>query len=137
MSAVAGHMRRLRALLPGASIEVTGSASVDGLVANDIDLVVLVDDVASAAARVARAYAPLYREEWREDWAAFRDAGPPQVDVILTRAGTRGDEHHRLAWRLLATDPALLDEYRELKLTRDDYEARKRAFFERVVALLP
>jgi GrpB-like predicted nucleotidyltransferase (UPF0157 family) len=134
--AIAEHRRRLGSLIPGADARLTGSASVAGLAADDVDLVVLVDDVATAAARVAAAYAPLYPQEWSDDWAAFRDPGPPQVDIVLTRAGTRGDAHHRRAWQLLAGDPALLAEYRELKATRDDYEMRKAAFFERVVALL-
>jgi GrpB-like predicted nucleotidyltransferase (UPF0157 family) len=128
--------RRLRELLPGARVELSGSACVPGLEPDDLDLVALVDDVAAAAEIVRAEYPALYADEWRDDWAAFRDAGPPQVDIVLTRAGTLGDRHHRLAWELLAGRPELLDEYRELKATTGDYERRKREFFERVVALL-
>jgi GrpB-like predicted nucleotidyltransferase (UPF0157 family) len=130
------YERRIRELLPRADVSLTGSASVPDLEADDYDLVVLVDDVAGAAAILAEDYPPLYPEEWRDDWAAFRNAGPPQVDIVLTREGTGGDKHHRLAWRLLAEDPALLAEYRELKASPRDYERRKRDFFDRVVALL-
>lgn len=128
--------RRLRELLPGARVHLSGSASVPGLEAGDLDLVALVDDVATAAEILRSEYPALYRDEWRDDWAAFRDPGPPQVDIVLTRPGSLGDKHHRLAWELLGGRPDLLDEYRELKATPRDYERRKREFFERVVAQL-
>ena len=130
------HHRRIRAAVPSADVRVSGSASIEGLDANDLDLVALVPDVADAAARLRGVYRPLYEEEWREDWAAFRDPGPPQVDVVVTRLGTKGEAHHVRAWALLARDPALLDEYRALKGRYDDYERRKAAFFERLVARL-
>jgi GrpB-like predicted nucleotidyltransferase (UPF0157 family) len=126
------HARRLAALLPGAEIVVSGSASVPGLDAADLDLVALVDDVAVAARIVALAYPPLYEDEWRADWAAFRDPGPPQVDVVLTVRGSVGDAHHRQAWEVMRGDRALLDEYRALKHD----PAAKREFFERVVSAL-
>jgi hypothetical protein len=125
--------RRLRELLPEGRVHLSGSASLPGLEPGDLDLVVLVDDVATAAETLRPEYPVLYADEWREDWAAFRDPGPPQVDIVLTRPGTLGDKHHRLAWELLADRPDLLAEYRELKATPDDYERRKREFFERVV----
>ena len=128
--------RRLRELLPEGRVHLSGSASVPSLEAGDLDLVVLVDDVRAAAEILRSEYPVLYADAWRDDWAAFRDPGPPQVDIVLTRAGTLGDKHHRLAWELLADRPALLEEYRELKATPDDYEQRKREFFERVVAEL-
>jgi GrpB protein len=130
------HRQRIAASVPNASIVVTGSASVEGLHANDLDLVVLVSDVRDAAARLRKTYPPLYEDEWRDDWAAFRDPGPPQVDLVVTRPGTKGDAHHRRAWELLASDPGLLGEYRRLKASSEDYEQRKAAFFERVVSLL-
>ncbi len=123
-------------LVPGAEVELTGSASVPGLSADDLDLVILVPDVARSAALLRDVYPPLYEDEWRDDWAAFRDPGPPQVDVVVTREGTKGDAHHRLAWRLLAERPDLLEEYRELKASRIDLERRKAAFFERLIGLL-
>lgn len=128
--------RQLRALLPGAQVHLSGSASMPGLDPHDLDLVVLVEDVTESAARLERQYPPLYPDDWRDDWAAFRDPGPPQVDIVLIRAGSLGDKHHRLAWGLLATRPDLLEEYRELKRSTEDYELREREFFERVVALL-
>jgi len=133
---VAEHEDRIRSLVPLAEIRLTGSASVEGLAAGDVDLVMLVDDVEEAATRLAQAYPVLHRDEWRDDWAAFRDPGPPQVDVVVTRPGTSGDAHHRRAWEFLAADPALLSEYCSLKAVPGDYEARKAAFFDRVVGLL-
>jgi hypothetical protein len=60
---------------------------------HDVDLVVLVPHVGSAAERLLRSYPPLYEEEWRDDWAAFRLEGPPQVDIVVTSPGTKGDDH--------------------------------------------
>ena len=125
------HERRIGELLPGAAVHLGGSALVTGEPA-DYDLVVLVDDVAGSAARLADVYPPLYPEEWRDDWAAFRDPGPPQVDIVLTVEGSDGDRRHRLAWRLLAADPQLLAEYRAAKETPEG----KREFFARLAARL-
>ena len=87
------HGGRIATRVAGAEVVVTGSASVPGLEAADVDLVV-------------------------------------------TRRGSRGDAYHRLAWQLLRQDKHLLAEYRMLKGDPHDYEARKRAFFDRVVARL-
>ena len=135
-SLVEEHRKRIVAIVPEACVCLSGSASVEGLAANDVDLVALVSDVADAADRLRTLYRALFEEDWRDDWAAFRDEGPPQVDLVVTRVGTKGDAHHRLAWQLLAEDAGLLAEYRALKANGGDYEQRKAAFFERVVALL-
>jgi hypothetical protein len=82
--------RPIRELPPAAEVHLSGSASLAGLEAGDIDRLVLVENVAAAAE-------PL---------------------------------------RSLPQRPDLLDEYRALKATPDDYELRKREFFERVVAQL-
>jgi len=131
------HRRRIAGLVEEADVRLSGSASVRGLDPNDLDLVVLVPDVAAASARLRTEYPPLFEDEWREDWAAFRELGPPQVDIVVTRVGTCGDAHHRLAWELLAADAELLAEYRALKSSGDRYEERKAAFFERIVERLP
>ena len=83
--------RRIRELLPSASLHLGGSACVPGLDPGDLDLVLLVDDVAGAAEILRSEYPVLSPEEWR---------------------------------------------YRALKATPENYELRKREFFERVVALL-
>ena len=121
------HLRRL---VPDASVKLTGSASVRaGFPADDLDLVVVTNDVAVASAVLEREYPPLYRDEWRDDWNAFRVGAHPQVDVVVTRPGTLGHAHHVRAWERLVDEPALLAEYRLAKLDPD----RKREFFDRVV----
>lgn len=131
---VAAHRQELASVLPGdAQVYLSGSASVPGLSAVDIDLVAVVSDVPFAARALAKIYPTLYEKQWNDEWAAFRVQGPPQVDVVLTKLGTKWDAHHRLAWNLLRDDPMLLAEYTALK--RD--ERQKAIFFERVVRLLP
>lgn len=135
---ISAHRHRIRRLVPTADVRVTGGALLDGEHSVDVDLVALVNDVAVAAKVLAREYPALYPDEWRDDWAAFRDPDPPQVDVVVTRIDTEGDAHHRRAWDLLLQRPDLLAEYRQLRSNRrTGYEERKAEFFERVVALLP
>jgi 16S rRNA (adenine1518-N6/adenine1519-N6)-dimethyltransferase len=124
---------RLVELLPGVEIRLTGTASLPDIESHDIDLVVITDDVAHASTRLATAYPPLHRDEWRDDWAAFRTSGSPQVDVVVTKAGTRGYAHHVAAWERIAADPSLRNEYRRLDRRMPE---RKCEFFERVVASL-
>jgi 16S rRNA (adenine1518-N6/adenine1519-N6)-dimethyltransferase len=121
---------RLRTLLPGARIKLTGTASIRaGFPADDLDLVVVTDDVGAAAGVLAGEYPPLHRDEWRDDWAAFRLDAHPQIDVVVTRVGTLAHAHHVRAWERLADDPGLLAQYRIAKLDA----TRKREFFDRVV----
>ena len=110
--------------------------------APDIDRAALpgIDDsrVRAIAERdLAAVASDLPEDEWRDDWAAFRVPGEPQVDIVLTRAGSVGDAHHRRAWELLRSRPDLLAEYRALKASPGDYERRKADFFDRVVSQLP
>jgi GrpB-like predicted nucleotidyltransferase (UPF0157 family) len=131
------HTLTVRQVLPGAHVELTGSASVGGLDALDVDLVVVHDAPAQVAKELRRRYSPLYPDEWSEEWVAFRDPGPPQVDIVVTAPGSIGDLHHRRAWELIAARQDLQDEYRVLKAyLAHGYDERKRAFFERVVAEL-
>jgi hypothetical protein len=132
---VALHTQRIADALPEGTTSVSGSMLLGQWSGHDLDLVVLVSNVRAAAERLRLVYPPLYEEEWRDDWAAFRDPGPPQVDVVLTTRGSRGDAHHRRAWRLILADEALRTEYEDLTATGMD-SAQKAAFFERVVARL-
>jgi hypothetical protein len=122
-------------LIPEAQLFLTGSALTEEG-GDDVDLVAHVPDVRAAASRLRALYPTLHEDEWRDDWAAFRVPGSPQVDLVLTRPGTKGDAHHRAVWEFLADRPDLLAEYRALKRDRADYERRKAAFFERAVALM-
>ena len=136
MTLIDRYRERVTRMIPEAQVFLTGSALVEGPGAGDLDLVVLVLDVPEAASRLREVYPTLYEDEWRDDWAAFRDPGPPQVDLVVTKPGSRGDAYHRRAWEFLAKEPELLAEYRALKRDRSDYERRKAAFFDKVVALM-
>jgi hypothetical protein len=134
-SLVALHAGRIAEAVPEGTTSVSGSTVLGLFGGHDLDLVVLVPNVADAANRLRHVYPPLYEEEWREDWAAFRDLGPPQVDIVLTKPGTKGDAHHRRAWDLILADDTLKAEYDRLKAAGMD-SAQKAGFFERVVARL-
>lgn len=131
------HESRIAGVLPDAVAHLVGSASVPGLEADDLDLVLVASDVAGAAASLANVYPRLYQQQWDDDWAAFRDPGPPQVDVVVTRPGSAAEARHRLVWDLLRDDARLRAEYLVLKRDRSNLDDRKRAFFERLAASLP
>lgn len=132
---ISDHVARISLAVPEGSTSLSGSTLLGQYGGHDIDLVVLVPDVSEAAARLRVVYPPLYEDEWRHDWAAFRDPGPPQLDVVVTRRGTKGDAHHRQAWELLLADAELRAEYERLK-SKGMSGAEKAVFFDRVVALL-
>jgi hypothetical protein len=132
---VALHTARIAEAIPEARISVSGSTLLGSYGGHDIDLVVLVPYVASAADRLRSTYPPLYEEDWRDDWAAFRIEGPPQLDIVVTSPGTSGDDHHRRAWELILATPQLRAEYQTLKAGGMD-SMRKAEFFDRVVAML-
>ena len=129
------HTARIAELVPEGRTSLSGSTLLGRFGGHDVDLVVLVPSVERAAARLRLAYPPLYEDDWRDDWAAFRLAGPPQVDIVVTEEGTKGDAHHRRAWELILARPSLQAEYETLKAAGMD-SARKAEFFDRVVAML-
>lgn len=132
---VAQHTATIAEAVPEGTTALSGSTLLGAFGGHDVDLVVLVPNVADAASRLRQLYPPLYEEEWRSDWAAFRDPGPPQVDIVLTKRGTRGDAHHRRAWELILASESLKAEYTGLKAAGMD-GTQKAAFFDRVVAML-
>lgn len=133
---VALHTHRISELVPEGRTSVSGSTLLGAYGGHDVDLVVLVPTVEQAAQRLRRSYPPLYEEDWRDDWAAFRLEGPPQVDIVLTRPGSSGDAHHRRAWELILASPPLRAEYERLKAAGMN-SVRKAEFFNSVVAMLP
>jgi hypothetical protein len=133
---VALHTHRISELVPEGRTCVSGSTLLGSYGGHDVDLVVLVPSVEQAANRLRRSYPPLYEDEWREDWAAFRVEGPPQVDIVVTSPGTKGDAHHRRAWELILANQELRAEYERLKAAGMD-SVCKRQFFDSVVAMLP
>jgi hypothetical protein len=132
---VASYTARIAELVPGACTSVSGSTLLGRYGGHDVDLVVLVPDVSYAASCLRAVYPPLYEDEWREDWAAFRIVGPPQVDIVLTTRGSKGDAHHRRSWELILADPQLKAEYEALEAAGMD-SGGKREFFDRVVGML-
>jgi hypothetical protein len=54
------HADAVARLVPGAETHLTGTASIPGLDARDVDLVALVNDVAEAADALRADYPPLY-----------------------------------------------------------------------------
>jgi hypothetical protein len=132
---VADHVNRIAGAVPEGCTSIAGSTLLGYYGGHDVDLVVLVPDVSDAAGRLRLLYPPLYEDEWRDDWAAFRDLGPPQVDVVLTRPGTKGDAHHRRAWELLLANEELRAEYERLRRAGMS-GPQKAAFFDRLVAML-
>ncbi len=127
----AEHSNRLRRLLGDVEVVQSGGSCIGA--GGDLDICVVVDDVAGAAERVRAAYPPLYEDEWREDWAAFRLPGEPQVDVVLVEPDSRADYHHRLAWQAIAADPGLRERYFAMRLSAgEDYAAAKAEFFDRL-----
>ena len=132
---VSRHKDRIREILPAGQTFVSGSTLLGDYSGHDVDLVVLVDDVTDAARRMHDAYPPLYEDDWRDDWAAFRELGPPQVDIVLTRAGTKGHAHHLRAWEVILADGSVRAEYARLKSAGMD-SAQKAAFFDGLVSQL-
>ena len=132
---VARYRAAVSTIVPGADVHLSGSTLLGAFGGHDVDLGGVGADVAAAAQRLRTAFPPLHEDEWRDDWAAFREPGPPQVDIVVTVAGTRGDAHHRRAWELLLRDADLRDEYLRAKAAGMSGE-QKRVFFERVVARL-
>jgi hypothetical protein len=130
------HTARIAEVVGEGRTSVSGSTLLGRYGGHDVDLVVLVPEVARAAERLRGSYPPLYEEEWRDDWAAFRLEGPPQVDIVLTKPGSDGDAHHRRAWELILADAGLRAEYESLKAAGMD-SVCKRQFFDGVVAMLP
>ena len=137
-AAFADHERRIHERLPNVEIGHIGGTSVLGvLTSGDVDLQVRTDRRSFPSARdvLCELYEPLYPEAWHSDSAYFvaADATPP-VEVALTVIGRLDDLHHGPAWRRLAADPGLLEEYNALKLAHeggsaDEYNAAKRYFF--------
>jgi hypothetical protein len=132
---IADHVNRIGHAVPEGVTVVSGSTLLGHYGGHDVDLVVLVPQVSDAAARLRLLYPPLYEDDWRDDWAAFRHPGPPQVDIVVTRPGTEGDAHHRRAWELLLADAELRAEY-EQRIAAGMSGAQKAEFFDRVVAML-
>jgi GrpB-like predicted nucleotidyltransferase (UPF0157 family) len=142
-SAIAAAEReRLRTMGVPGQLELTGGSSVPGaLTRGDVDLHLRVRpaDFAATVARLRRAYEVVHPEIWAPTLATFAVPAALPAGLAVTPAGSEHDLRFTRSWRLLAADPALVDEYNAVKLAagEDDYEDRKSAFFDRLLELWP
>jgi hypothetical protein len=149
LAVLAAERRRLQALrVPGELVLVGGSSVTGALTHGDVDLHLRVAPAqfADAVSRLRQAYRVVHPQIWTSTLATFElppgDDGGPPVGVAATPRGSEHDVRFTRTWQLLTADPALVEEYNAVKLAGDGpegagYEARKSAFFDRLVALWP
>jgi hypothetical protein len=129
---------RLIPLLPDHELVLTGGSSVPGaLTKGDVDLHLRVapPDFATTVATLRALYAVVHPEIWQGTLATFAIEAELPTGLAVTPAGSEHDVRFRRTWRKLASDPDLLAEYNAVKLAGDgDYETRKSAFFDRLLA---
>jgi GrpB-like predicted nucleotidyltransferase (UPF0157 family) len=128
----------LAPLLPAHELLLTGGSSVPGaLTKGDVDLHLRVApaDFAAAVAVLRTRYAVVHPEIWQPTLATFTvDAALP-TGIAVTPAGSEHDVRFRVSWQRLAADPAALRAYNAMKQSgAGEYEHRKSAFFDRLVA---
>jgi GrpB-like predicted nucleotidyltransferase (UPF0157 family) len=139
------ELARALATVPVVAIEHVGSTSVPGLAAKpviDIDVIVAPGDVARASAALAAVgYEPL-GEMGVPDREAFRaPADGVARNVYVTVDGCLSLRNHLALRAVLRANPALRDEYGELKLALaeedlesiDEYVVRKSAVVQRIL----
>lgn len=137
------HRSVLAALLPAADIEHVGATAVPGaLTKGDVDLLVRVSrrEFPEAVSILRQRYLVHQPHNWTATLASFKAPGAsePPVGVQLVVAGSDADGLFAPFRDALIDDPALLDEYNELKLSLDGldyrtYTERKGAFVEKVL----
>lgn len=135
-------LREQRAVLAEAGVpgilELVGGSSVDGaLTKGDVDLHLrvapeLFDEAVGAARQL---FAVVHPEIWCATLATFDVAAELPTGLAITPLGSEHDLRFSRVWRLLAAEPALVDEYNAVKTdaAAADYESRKSAFFDRVL----
>ena len=129
--------RRIHERLPDVDVRHVGGTSVPGLLTTgDVDLHVRTRAESFTAARdvLCELYERLYPDRWRESAYFFDPDSEPRVEVALTVIGSIDDLHHGEAWRRIAADPGLIEQYNALKRAHeggsvDRYQAAKREFF--------
>jgi GrpB protein len=132
---------RLRELQIPGTLELTGAASLPGvLTKGDIDLHLRVAERAFAHVidRLRTAYRPTNIKVWAATLAVFDIPGSRPAGLAVTPVGSEHDRRFTTAWRSLAEDKVLLEEYNDLKRTTFGdpcYEDRKSAFFSRITSV--
>jgi GrpB-like predicted nucleotidyltransferase (UPF0157 family) len=129
---------RLAPLLPPHELTLTGGSSVPGaLTKGDVDLHLSVapGDFATTVETLRTLYDVVHPEIWQDTLATFAVPADLPTGLAVTPAGSEHDVRFRRTWQLLAADPRLVAEYNAVKLgAGDDYESRKSAFFDRLLA---
>jgi hypothetical protein len=129
---------RLAPVLPPHELVLTGGSSVPGaLTKGDIDLHlrVALGDFAAAVATLRGRYPVVHPEIWQDTLATFAIEAELPTGLAVTPIGSAHDVRFRRTWALLAADPALLAAYNAVKAAGGgDYERRKSAFFDRLLA---
>jgi hypothetical protein len=139
---LAAERTRMRAAGVLGELVLVGGSSVPGaLTRGDVDLHLRVppDDFVRVVDRL-RAMDDVVRPDiWEPTLATFAVAAPLATGLAATPLDSEHDRRFTRTWRLLAADADLLAEHNSLKLTavalgEVEYERRKSAFFDRVVA---
>jgi GrpB-like predicted nucleotidyltransferase (UPF0157 family) len=130
---------RLRPVLPPHELVLTGGSSVPGAVTKgdvDLHLRVASADFAETVARLRTMYEVVLPEIWQPTLATFAVPGARlPTGIAVTPVDSEHDVRFRRTWRLLSTNPRLLAEYNAMKTAGEgDYEQRKSAFFDRILA---
>lgn len=119
-------------------VVLTGGASVPGaLTKGDIDLHLRVPSGSfrSAVDRLRAEYRTASPSAWAETLAVFEVPASRPTGLAVTPAGSEHDLRFSRAWERLRNDPALLEEYNDLKRAAfgdASYEQRKSEFFTRL-----
>ena len=71
---------------------------------------------------------------WQATLATFAVEAELPTGLAVTPVGSEHDVRFRRTWQLLAADPGLVAEYNAVKAGGGDYEERKSAFFDRLLA---
>ena len=146
LAVLADERARLDRLgVPGELVLVGGSSLLGALTRGDVDLHLRVPEPQFAAVVTAlrQEYPVVHPEIWSATLATFtvpqQAATDPPTGLAVTPRGSEHDVRFTLSWQRLRADPRLVEEYNAMKLAGDgpdgaDYEARKSAFFDRLLA---
>jgi GrpB-like predicted nucleotidyltransferase (UPF0157 family) len=137
---------RLDALgVPGELVLVGGSSVPGALTHGDVDLHLRVPapDFAEVVAALREVYPVVHPEIWSATLATFtvprHTAADLPTGLAATPRGSVHDVRFTRSWQRLRADPKLVEQYNAMKLAEDgpdgaQYEARKSAFFDRLLA---
>jgi D-amino-acid oxidase len=129
---------RLGPLLPPFDLVLTGGSSVPGaLTKGDVDLHLRVapEDFDTTVAVLRGLYPVVHPEIWQGSLATFDVEAEVPAGLAVTPTGSEHDHRFRRGWEVLAADPRRVAAYNVMKLSgRGDYESRKSAFFDHLLA---